>query len=68
MKKYDDEIALKSDFVSKKNVNSEKIKTTNINILLNRVRLDRKKTKYKKILFSTLLATTVCLIGIFFIL
>ena len=68
MKKYDDEISLKSDFVSKKNVNSEKIKTTNINILLNRVRLDRKKTIYKKILFSFLLATTVSLIGIFFIL
>ena len=46
MKNYDDEIALKSDFVSKKNIKSEKIKTTNINILLNRVRLDRKKILY----------------------
>ena len=48
MKNYDDEIALKTNFVSKKNIKSEKIKTTNINILLNRVRLDRKKTLQKK--------------------
>ena len=68
MKKYDDEIALKKDFVSKKNIKSEKIKTTNINILLNRVRLDRKKTLLKKILFTLLLASTVSLIGIIFIL
>ena len=48
MKKYDEKIALKTDFVSKKNIQSEKIKTTNINILLNRVRLDRKKNLAKK--------------------
>ena len=68
MKNYDDEIALKTDFVSKKNIKSEKIKTTNINILLNRVRLDRKKTLIKKILFTFLLASIVSLIGIIFIL
>ena len=67
MKNYDDEIALKSDFVSKKNIKSEKIKTTNINILLNRVRLDRKKTLQKKFLLIFFLAVTVGLIGIFFI-
>ena len=65
MKNYDDEIALKTNFVSKKNIKSEKIKTTNINILLNRVRLDRKKTLQKKILFIFVLASTVSLIGIF---
>ena len=68
MKNYDEEIALKTDFVSKKNIKSEKIKTTNINILLNRVRLDRKKTLLKKILFTFLLASTVSLIGTYFIL
>ena len=52
MKNYDEEIALKTNFVAKKNIKSEKIKTTNINILLNRVRLDRKKTLQKKILFT----------------
>ena len=67
MKNYDDEIALKSNFVSKKNINSEKIKTTNINILLNRVRLDRKKTLQKKFLLTFFLAVTVSLIAFFFI-
>tara|TARA_B100000242_G_scaffold267944_1_gene217733 strand:+ start:486 stop:692 length:207 start_codon:yes stop_codon:yes gene_type:complete len=67
MKKYDEEIALKTDFVSKKNIRSEKIKTTNINILLNRVRLDRKKTLQKKILSTFLLIVAVSLMGIFFI-
>ena len=67
MKKNDEEIALKTDFVSKKNIRSEKIKTTNINILLNRVRLDRKKTLQKKILSTFLLIVAVSLIGIFFI-
>ena len=67
MKKYDEEIALKTDFVSKKNIQSEKIKTTNINILLNRVRLDRKKTLQKKILSTFLLIVAVSLMGIFFI-
>ena len=67
MKKYDEKIALKTDFVSKKNIQSEKIKTTNINILLNRVRLDRKKTLQKKILSTFLLIVAVSLMGIFFI-
>ena len=67
MKKYDEEIALKTDFVSKKNIRSEKIKTTNINILLKRVRLDRKKTLQKKILSTFLLIVAVSLMGIFFI-
>ena len=68
MKKYDDEISLKSDFVSKKNVNSEKIKTTNINILLNRVRLNRKKTLQKKIFFTLILAIFVSVIAVLFVL
>ena len=67
MKKYDEEIALKTDFVSKKNIRSEKIKTTNISILLNRVRLNRKKTLQKKILSTFLLIVAVSLMGIFFI-
>ena len=67
MKKYDEEIALKTDFVSKKNIRSEKIKTTNINILLNRVRLDRKKTLQKKILSTFLLIVALSLMGIFVI-
>ena len=67
MKNYDEETSLKSSFIPKKNVKSEKIKTTNINILLNRVRLDRKKTLQKKILFTFFLALTVSLTAFFFI-
>ena len=67
MKNYNEETDLKSSFITKKNVKSEKIKTTNINILLNRVRLDRKKTLQKKILFTFFLALTVSLTAFFFI-
>jgi hypothetical protein len=35
--------------------NSNQIKTTDINILLNRVRLDKKKKLNKKIIISTIL-------------
>lgn len=33
--------------------NIDKVKTTNINILLNRVRLDKKKALKKKVFFNT---------------
>jgi len=39
-----------------KNIETDKIKTTNVNILLNRVRLDKKRTLKKKIIFVTALA------------
>ena len=68
MKKYDDEIVLNKNFVSKKKVELEKIKTTNINILLNRVRLDRKRTLQKKIFFTLILAIFVSVIAVFFVL
>ena len=68
MKKYDDEIVLNKNFVSKKKVELEKIKTTDINILLNRVRLDRKKTLQKKIFFTLILAIFVSVIAVFFVL
>ena len=68
MKKNDDEIVLNKNFVSKKKVELEKIKTTNINILLNRVRLDRKKTLQKKIFFTLILAIFVSVIAVFFVL
>ena len=43
------------------------IKTTDVNILLNRVRLDKKKTFKKKILVSLLTVGLVCSITIFLI-
>ena len=42
-------------------------KTTDVNILLNRVRLDKKKTFKKKILVSLLVVSLVCAITIFLI-
>jgi len=49
------------------NKSSKQIKTTDVNILLNRVRLDKKKTFQKNILVSVLLVGLVCSITIFFI-
>ena len=49
------------------NSSSEQIKTTDVNILLNRVRLDKKKTFKKKMLVSFLLVSLVSSITIFFI-
>ena len=40
---------------SNKNLEVDRYKTTNVNVLLNRVKLDRKKSYRKKILFPVLL-------------
>ena len=50
-----------------RNISRNQIKTTDVNILLNRVRLDKKKTFKKNILVSLLLVTLVSSISIFFI-
>ena len=56
-----------------KNISSNKetlnnhTKTTDVNILLNRVRLDKKKILRKKILVSLLVVSLVCAITIFLI-
>jgi len=47
------------------NTNIDLIKTTNINILLNRVKLDQKKIFRKKILFVSLLASMIGCVLIF---
>ena len=49
-----------------KNIDSNTIKTTNINVLLNRVRLDKKKTFKKRILFSIITVLFVSSIATFF--
>ncbi len=68
MKKNDQDTKLfKSDIASKKDLEIDKIKTTNVNILLNRVRLDKKRTLRKRIVFSILLATLVSSLAIYFI-
>ena len=50
-----------------KNRSSDHVKTTDVNILLNRVRLDKKKTFKKNIVVSVLLVALICSIAIYFI-
>ena len=67
MKKEDKEkINLKSNLYSKQNIEIENFKTTNVNILLNRVRLDKKKIFKKKIIFSLIFISIITSI-IFFV-
>ena len=64
MKKEDQDITLlDSDISSNKDFKKDSYKTTNVNILLNRVRLDKKRSFKKKIIFLFLL---MIVIGIFF--
>ena len=51
----------------KDNLSSNKIKTTDVNVLLNRVRLDKKQNLKKKILISFFLIGLVCAITTFLI-
>ena len=53
----------KDDF---KNETILQVKTTDINVLLNRVRLEKKKTYKKRIFISLFLATTLSLLTVFF--
>ena len=48
-----------------KNIKADKIKTTDVNILLNRVKLTEKIELKKKILYFSLLLLVVGLVGIF---
>tara|TARA_B100000242_G_scaffold97231_1_gene66773 strand:- start:623 stop:826 length:204 start_codon:yes stop_codon:yes gene_type:complete len=63
-KDYQDGTLFNSDNLKKIDLNT--IKTTDVNVLLNRVRLDEKRTFKKKILFSITIAALVSLIAIFF--
>ena len=68
MKKEDKEITLlNSDSVSNKYQNEDNYKTTNVNILLNRVRLDKKKTFKKRIIISLFLITAISSLTVYFI-
>ena len=65
MKKSDDDIKLFiTDLSLKTNVSLDEIKTTNVNILLNRVRIEKKNDFKKKILFSFLMVTVISVISI----
>ena len=68
MKKNDqDNVLFNSDVTSNKDIKIDGIKTTNVNILLNRVRLDQKKTLKKRIVFSIILSGLVSLLAVYFI-
>ena len=67
MKKDDQEITLlNSDIDSNTNLKKDNFKTTNVNILLNRVRLDKKRTFKKRIIFSIFLITLVSSLTVYF--
>tara|TARA_B100001059_G_scaffold156076_1_gene155624 strand:- start:841 stop:1047 length:207 start_codon:yes stop_codon:yes gene_type:complete len=56
MKIFDDDKKSKySKIISNKDLEKHSHKTTNVNILLNRVRLDKKKSYRKRIIFLILL-------------
>ena len=68
MKKNDQDMILTNpDSASNKATEFDKIKTTNVNILLNRVRLDQKRALKKRIVFSIILAGLVSSLAIYFI-
>ncbi len=46
---------------------NNQIKTTDVSVLLNRVKLDKKKTFKKNIIVSLLLVGLICAIAIYFI-
>ena len=66
-KKYQEKPLLNIDIAKNKDLEVDKIKTTNVNILLNRVRLDQRRTLKKRIVFSIILAGLVSSLASFFI-
>ena len=68
MKKEDQEITLLNpDIISNKDQKKDNFKTTNVNILLNRVRLDKKRTFKKRIIFSFSLVVAITSVIVYFI-
>ena len=68
MKKEDQDITLlDSDISSNKDFKKDSYKTTNVNILLNRVRLDKKRTFKKRIIISFFLVTIITALTVYFI-
>ena len=53
--------------IKNRNKRSDKIKTTNINILLNRVNISRKTEFKKKIIFLSFLMLSVSLVGVVYL-
>ena len=66
-KKNQDTTLLNSDIITNTNLKKDSLKTTNVNILLNRVRLDRKRTLKKRIVFSIFLVAAISSLTVYFI-
>ena len=67
MKKEDQDVTLlDSDVSSNEGFKKDSFKTTNINILLNRVRLDKKRTFKKRIITSFFLVATITTFIVYF--
>jgi hypothetical protein len=64
-KSFQSEVNFIKSSLTDSNLVTDKTKTTNVNILLNRVKLDRKKDFKKKVIFLSLLAMVVCLTSFF---
>ena len=68
MKKHDQEITLlDSNIKSNKDLKKNNFKTTNVNILLNRVRLDKKRTFKKRIVFLFFLVVVISSLTVYLI-
>ena len=66
MKKKDQDTSLfNTDIVRNKDFEVDKIKTTNVNILLNRVRLDNKRIFIKRLILSGTIIIAISLIFAF---
>ena len=66
MQKSDEDIKLFStDSSLKKDMSLGEIKTTNVNILLNRVRIEKKNNFKKKIFISSLMFAVITIFTIF---
>jgi len=63
--KFDKNTLFDENPVANQNLPIEKIKTTNVNILLNRVKLDEKKDFKKKIFFVSIMMSVLLGFGIF---
>ena len=66
-KNYQDTSLFNTNIARNKDFEVDKIKTTNVNILLNRVRLDQKRTLKKRIVFSIILSGLVSALAVYFI-
>ena len=67
MKKIRKETTLFDKNKKNQKKNLERIKTTNVNILLNRVRLDEKRIFKKRILFTSIFIALLCAVSAYVI-